>query len=37
MCAKLTALIMKEKLSFHMYDMCTINLLTLNLNIQGYS
>ena len=33
MCAKLTALIMKEKLSFHMYDVCTINLLTLNLNI----
>lgn len=35
MCAKLTALIMKEKLSFRMYDVCTINLLTPNLNIRS--
>ena len=35
MCAKLTALIMKEKLSFLMYDVCTINLLALNLNIRS--
>jgi len=35
MCAKLTALIMKEKLSFRMYDVYTINLLTLNLNIRS--
>jgi hypothetical protein len=36
MCAKLTALIMKAKLSFRMYDVCTVNLLSTWVCVRGY-